>query len=62
ISSPQPEQTLFGETTDVIAVNGEVRTDRLAIDGYHKGVNLSVSGWGEVWIFDRLTKLCLLTE
>ncbi|MEK9512233.1 hypothetical protein AAEJ74_11205 [Limnospira fusiformis PMC 851.14] len=43
---PPTGTNTLGGATDVIAVNGEERTDRLAIDGYHKGVNLSVSGWG----------------
>ncbi|MDF2207364.1 hypothetical protein [Limnospira platensis] len=34
------------EVTDVIAVNGDERTDRLAIDRYHKGTTLSASGLG----------------
>ncbi|MGI0499195.1 hypothetical protein [Limnospira platensis] len=59
---PLTETSTIGETNDVIAVNGEERTDRLAIDCYHKGVTLSVFGWGVVWVFDRLIKLCLLTE
>ena len=38
-------------------------TDRLAIDGYHKGTTLSLVGFrGVIWVFDRLIKLCLLTE
>ncbi|BAI92622.1 hypothetical protein [Limnospira platensis] len=41
---PLTETSTIGETNDVIAVNGEERTDRLAIDGYHKGVTLSVFG------------------
>ncbi|MFO7144333.1 hypothetical protein B9T16_23615 [Arthrospira sp. PCC 8006] len=59
---PLTETNTLRGATDVITVNGEERTDRLAIDGYHKGVTLSVFGWGEEWIFDRLIKLCLLTE
>ncbi|MGI0499366.1 hypothetical protein [Limnospira platensis] len=45
---PPTETSTIGETNDVIAVNGEERTDRLAIDCYHKGVTLSVFGWGEI--------------
>ncbi|MDF2207317.1 MULTISPECIES: hypothetical protein [Oscillatoriales] len=44
---PPTETSTPGETNDVIAVNGEERTDRLAIDCYHKGVTLSVFGWGD---------------
>ncbi|MGI0497684.1 hypothetical protein [Limnospira platensis] len=41
---PLTETSTIGETNDVIAVNGEERTDRLAIDGYHERVTLSVFG------------------
>ncbi|MDT9186004.1 hypothetical protein, partial [Limnospira sp. PMC 289.06] len=43
---PPTGTNTLGGATDVIAVNGEERTDRLAIDCYHKGVTLSVFGWG----------------
>ncbi|MDF2210112.1 hypothetical protein [Limnospira platensis] len=45
---PPTGTNTLGGATDVIAVNGEERTDRLAIDCYHKGVTLSVFGWGVV--------------
>ncbi|BDT11414.1 hypothetical protein [Limnospira platensis] len=47
-TSPPTRTSTLREATDVIAVNGEERTDRLAIDCYHKGVTLSVFGWGVV--------------
>ena len=43
---PPTGTNTLGGATDVIAVNGEERTDRLAIDGYHKGTTLSASGYG----------------